>query len=105
MLWFDLDLSSDPYKILKYHQKAVRAVKFHSSYPLFATAADDGNVHILHNMVYNDYLKNPLIIPLKVLRGHEVVGDIGVLDVDFHPIQPWIFTAGADHTIRLFHNI
>ena len=26
----------------------------------------------------------------------------GVLDCQFHPTQPWIFTAGADHLIRLY---
>ena len=26
----------------------------------------------------------------------------GVLDCQFHPTQPWIFTAGADHMIRLY---
>ena len=26
----------------------------------------------------------------------------GVLDCQFHPTQPWIFTAGADHQIRLY---
>ena len=28
----------------------------------------------------------------------------GVLDVAFHPTQPWAFTAGADTTICLFVN-
>lgn len=27
---------------------------------------------------------------------------VGVLDCQFHPTQPWLFTAGADSTIRLF---
>lgn len=26
----------------------------------------------------------------------------GVLDCQFHPTQPWIFTAGADSTLRLY---
>ena len=26
----------------------------------------------------------------------------GVLDCQFHPMQPWIFSAGADHLIRLY---
>jgi ribosome biogenesis protein ERB1 len=29
VVWFDLDLSSTPYKTLKFHEKAVRDVKFH----------------------------------------------------------------------------
>jgi ribosome biogenesis protein ERB1 len=27
--WFDLDLSSKPFKTLKFHEKAVRSVQFH----------------------------------------------------------------------------
>jgi ribosome biogenesis protein ERB1 len=51
-----------------------------------------------------DLLSNPLIVPVKILRGHEVVDFEGVLDCAFHPTQPWIFTAGADATICLFTN-
>jgi ribosome biogenesis protein ERB1 len=29
VVWFDLDLSSKPYKTLKFHEKAVRSVQFH----------------------------------------------------------------------------
>lgn len=29
VVWFDLDMSSTPFKTLKYHEKAVRAVQFH----------------------------------------------------------------------------
>lgn len=41
---------------------------------------------------------------VKILRGHEVVDFQGVLDVAFHPTQPWAFSAGADATICLFVN-
>ena len=50
----------------------------------------------------SDLLQNPLIVPVKVLRGHTVTNDLGVLDVTFHPSQPWLFSCGADATIRLF---
>jgi ribosome biogenesis protein ERB1 len=78
--WFDLDLSNTPYKTLRYHGRSVRAVDFHSKYPLFASASDDGTVHIFHAMVYNDLMQNALIVPLKVLKGHKVTDDLGVLD-------------------------
>lgn len=52
MVWFDLDLSSTPYKTLKFHEKALRAVQYHRRYPLMASASDDGNVHIFHATVY-----------------------------------------------------
>lgn len=53
-------------------------------------------------MVYNDLLQNPLLVPVKVLKGHALTRDLGVLDVAFHPTQPWVFSAGADGTVRLF---
>lgn len=102
--WFDLDLSSTPYKTLKYHKKAVRCVKFHECYPLMGSCSDDGTIHIFHSMVYSDYNKNAFIVPVKVLKGHEIVGEVGVLEIEFHPRQPWIFSCGADRTIRLYQN-
>uniref|UniRef100_A0A3Q3XIF4 Ribosome biogenesis protein BOP1 n=1 Tax=Mola mola TaxID=94237 RepID=A0A3Q3XIF4_MOLML len=100
--WFDLDLSTKPYKMLRHHKKAVRGVAYHRHYPLFASASDDGTVIVCHGTVYSDLLQNPLIVPVKVLRGHVITHDLGVLDVTFHPSQPWVFSSGADATIRLF---
>ncbi|KAJ8334103.1 hypothetical protein SKAU_G00397420 [Synaphobranchus kaupii] len=102
LAWFDLDLSTKPYKVLRHHKKALRGVAFHKHYPLFASASDDGSVIVCHGMVYNDLLQNPLIVPVKVLKGHAITNDLGVLDVTFHPTQPWVFSSGADATIRLF---
>ena len=51
-----------------------------------------------------DLLTNPLIVPVKILRGHEVVHHEGVLGVAFHPSQPWLFTAGADASLCMFTN-
>lgn len=101
--WFDLSLSVKPYKTLRYHQKAIRQVCYHKTYPLFASASDDGTVNICHATVYNDFTLNPLIVPVKVLKGHKVSNGLGVLDCEFHPKNPWIFSAGADCTVRLFH--
>lgn len=33
-----------------------------------------------------DLMKNPLIVPLKILRGHEVSGGLGVMALAFHPV-------------------
>uniref|UniRef100_A0A6B2KZB0 Ribosome biogenesis protein BOP1 homolog n=1 Tax=Arcella intermedia TaxID=1963864 RepID=A0A6B2KZB0_9EUKA len=100
--WFDLDLGATPYKVLRYHKFAVRSVKYHNKYPLFASSSDDGTVHVFHGQVFNDLFQNPFIVPLKVLHGHEFADDLGVLDIVFHPHQPWLFSAGADATIRLY---
>ncbi|XP_042201566.1 ribosome biogenesis protein bop1 [Callorhinchus milii] len=102
LVWFDLDLSTKPYKVLRHHKKALRAVAFHRHYPLFASASDDGTVIVCHGMVYSDLLQNPLIVPVKLLRGHTITRDLGVLDLTFHPTQPWLFSSGSDCTIRLF---
>lgn len=50
--WFDLDLSSKPYKTMRYHKKAIRSVAYHKKYPLFASSSDDGSVIVAHGMVY-----------------------------------------------------
>jgi ribosome biogenesis protein ERB1 len=105
MIWFDLDLSATPYKTLKYHERAVRSVNFHHRYPLMASASDDGAVHVFHGMVYSDLMRNPLIVPVKILRGHNVRNKLGVLNESFHPSQPWLFTAGADGRIFLYQDI
>ncbi len=103
-LRFDLDLSTTPYKALRYHTQPVRGAAFHPTYPLFASSADDGTCHIFHGMVYADLMTNPLIVPVKILRGHEVVDYSGVLDCAWHPTQPWVFTAGADGSVMLWTN-
>jgi ribosome biogenesis protein ERB1 len=62
-------------------------------------------VHVFHATVYSDLERNPLIVPLKILRGHGIVGNMGVLSLQFHPRQPWLFTAGADGVINMFQDI
>jgi ribosome biogenesis protein ERB1 len=100
--WFDLDLSTRPYRTLRYHRQAVRGVAFHQRYPLFASCGDDGSLHVFHGMIYNDLLQNPLIVPLHILRGHKIEDSLGVLACQFHPTQPWLISAGADATLRLW---
>mmetsp|Transcript_26248 Transcript_26248/g.48096 ORF Transcript_26248/g.48096 Transcript_26248/m.48096 type:complete len:771 (-) Transcript_26248:231-2543(-) len=105
LAWYDMDLSTKPYRALRYHEAAVQGVAFHRSYPLFASCSNDGTVNVFHGTVYNDLLTNPLIVPVKILRGHVVTEHLGVMDVAFHPTQPWIFTAGADSVIGLYCNL
>jgi ribosome biogenesis protein ERB1 len=103
LCWFDMDLGDSAYKTLKYHDKALRAVDFHARYPLMATSADDGKVHVFHAMVYDDLMRNPLVVPVKILDAHKVSAGLGALDVAFHPTQPWLFSAGADGGVKLYH--
>lgn len=105
-VWFDTELSQKPFKTLRYHTKGVRRVAFHRSAPLMATASDDGTLHVFHSRVYDDFGTNPLIVPVKILRGHSVSAEgLGVLDAVFHPTQPWLFSAGADGAIKLWHSL
>ncbi|XP_038212703.1 ribosome biogenesis protein BOP1 homolog [Zerene cesonia] len=102
LAWFDLELSARPYQTLRLHGGAVRSVAFSARYPLFASAGDDPCIVVSHGMVYNDLLQNPLLVPLKQLRGGEKRDELCVLEVRFHPTQPWLIAACADGTIRLY---
>ncbi|KAI3379531.1 hypothetical protein SNEBB_005742 [Seison nebaliae] len=88
--WFDVDLSLDPYKQLKYHKTTTKFVDFHKQFPLFASSSTDGNIVISHGMVYSDVLKNPFIVPLKILR-HQTNYESKIISIHFHPQLPWIF--------------
>lgn len=46
-------------------------------------------------------MKNPLIVPLKILRGHEVSGGLGVMALAFHPVlvRPLASSASPHQTI------
>ncbi|WPG99635.1 ribosome biogenesis protein erb1 [Acrodontium crateriforme] len=102
LLWHDLDLGATPYKTLRYHSKAIRGVHFHPTLPLFADASDDGTLQVFHGKVVGDSMENATVVPLKVLRGHKVSRELGVLDVQWHPREAWCVSAGADGTIRLW---
>ncbi|XP_062177370.1 ribosome biogenesis protein BOP1 homolog [Alnus glutinosa] len=102
LCWFDMDLSSQPYRVLKCHPKDITNVAFHRSYPLFASCSDDGTAYVFHGTVYSDLNQNPLVVPLEILRGHASSNGRGVMDCKFHPRQPWLFTAGADSVIKLY---
>lgn len=54
---------------------------------------------------YSDLTRNPLIVPLKILKGHGVIGGFGVLTSAFHPRQPWLFSGGADGVINLYQDL
>ncbi|KAI0069034.1 BOP1NT-domain-containing protein [Artomyces pyxidatus] len=105
LCWFDLELSEKPYKIMRYyHSRAIRSLHFHPTYPLFASSSDDGSIQVFHARIYNDLMTDPLIVPLKILRGHEVKEGLGVLQVKWVPKQPWLVSAGADSSVAVWCN-
>lgn len=103
VLWFDMNYGTKPFRHLKSHRAAVEQVQFHShpgTYPLFAAAAADGAVHVYHGRVFSDLTKDPMIVPLKVLKGHTKTAAHGVHGIAFHPLLPWLISAGADGIMR-----
>ena len=88
--------------MLRYHKNAVRSVAYHRRYPLFASCSDDNSIIVSHGMVYNDLLQNPLIVPVKFLRGHTNYDGMGCMNVLWHPTQPWLLSSGADGHIKLW---
>ncbi|WWC89811.1 ribosome biogenesis protein ERB1 [Kwoniella dendrophila CBS 6074] len=102
LAWFDLDLSNKPYKTLRYHTKALRSVVYHPTLPLFASSSDDGTIHIFHATIYQDLMQNPLIVPLKILRGHNIKDGLGVLDLSWVNNKPWLVSSGSDGEVRLW---
>ncbi|KAK7470871.1 Ribosome biogenesis protein erb1 [Stygiomarasmius scandens] len=104
LCWFDLELSDKPYKILRYHSRAIRSLHFHPTYPLFASSSDDGSIQIFHARVYSDLMTDPLIVPLKILRGHEITQGLGVLQVRWSNKHPWLVSSGADGVVNVWCN-
>lgn len=84
----------------------MRSVAFSTTYPLFASSSDDGTIQIFHARVYNDLLTDPLIVPLKVLRGHDIREGLGVLDIKWATGLGtcWLASAGADGEVRVWCN-
>ncbi|XP_024878898.1 ribosome biogenesis protein BOP1 homolog [Temnothorax curvispinosus] len=64
-----------------------------------SSRANDRALIVSYGMVYNDLLQNPLIVSLKRLCNHESYNDFGILDVTFHPIELWVFSADADFIV------
>jgi len=103
--WFDLDMGDKPYRQLRYHREGVSSVACHPRLPLFASASHDGLVHVFHGQVHDSFDRDPLIVPVKILRGHQCLDGAGVMDVVFHKTQPWIFSCGADCTAKLWTDV
>jgi len=103
LCWWDTDLSTKPHRILRSHTKAIRSVAFHRSYPLCASASDDGAVHVYHSMVFNDMNQNVRIVPVNILNGTPSASSgVGVLQCCYHPTQPWLVTSCADGSMLLW---
>ena len=49
--WLDLELSAKPWKSLKHHSNAIRALCCHKKYPLLSTVSDDATAIVYHAKV------------------------------------------------------
>ncbi|ELP87305.1 ribosome biogenesis protein bop1, putative [Entamoeba invadens IP1] len=101
-VWYDLQAGVDPYKVMRLHNAPCRSLAFHQSYPLFASIGDDALIQVMHASASSDITLDPVIIPLVKLKGHNMKGKIGGIDLQFHPILPWIYSVGADGTMQMF---
>lgn len=100
--WFQADLSEKPYHIMEYHQTKIKSIAYHQSYSLFASASKDGDVLLYHGKVFDDFLQDPLIVPLNKLKPVNKTPMNDVNSIVFHPINPWIFTCGSDKLITMW---
>ena len=101
LAWMDVELSNTAFKTFRYHSKGVRKAKYAPTLPLFADCSDDGSVQVFHGSVTG--LEDANIVPLCVLKGHEVKGSLGVIDLEWCPEgEPRLVTSGADGTIRVW---
>jgi ribosome biogenesis protein ERB1 len=66
--WFQLDMSTEPFKIMEYHGDKIKSVSFHKSYPLALSGSRNGKLLIYHVAINDDILSEPVIIPLKSIK-------------------------------------
>lgn len=98
VVWMQCEDSSTPFKTMRYHRGAARDAAFHPSLPLFASVGDDGTVQIYHATVYEEPGRNPLIVPVHVIRPEAGA----TLRCSFHPSQPWLFVGCENGSITLY---
>ena len=98
VFWFDIDLSSDPYKALQPHRvnESVKNVAMHAKFPLFASVSSS-SMQIFHGQVFSDLNLNALIVPVK-----KIPLTTSGLSLTFHTKQPWLFMGDQSGTITLY---
>ena len=110
--WFQLELSSKPFKLMDYHQDKIKSAEFNDNFDIFFSCSRNGKLVVYYGKVNEEELIDPLIVPLKVLK----VEDNNNKDKDsnnkenkniftcatFHSKQIWIFSGGEDGKIRMW---
>lgn len=122
VMWFDLDWSVRPWKVLSAPEErgAIRGVTIHQKEPLFASCGDSG-IKIFHGKVEtgaDSLATQPIIVPVREIVGpvEGASGDNGVggdykrrrqnlpsiTAIEWHPSQPWIFAADDEGRIGMW---
>ena len=99
--WFQLELSSKPFKLMDYHQDKIKSVEFNNNFPLFLSCSRNGKLVVYYGKVNDEELVDPLIVPLKVLKVTNNKDNMFTCAC-FHPNQIWIFSGGEDGKIRMW---
>jgi len=101
--WFQLELSSKPFKLMDYHQDKIKSVEFNNNFPLFLSCSRNGKLVVYYGKVNDEELIDPLIVPLKVLKVNNIDKEKNLFTCAcFHPKQIWIFSGGIDGKIRMW---
>lgn len=101
--WFQSDLSEKPYYIMEYHQTKIKSLSIHLNFPLFASASKDGDILIYHGKIFEDFLHDPLIVPLSKLKAvYNKKANHSCNSIIFHPKKPWIYSCGGDKSIVMW---
>jgi ribosome biogenesis protein ERB1 len=97
--WFQVELSNKPFKLMDYHGDKIKSVQFHKKFPIFMSCSRNGKLLIYYGKVTEEEIKDPLIVPLKVLIAKNTKNG-NYTCACFHTKQPWVFTGGEDGKIR-----
>lgn len=101
--WFQSDLSEKPYlQMEQYHETKIKSLTFHKHYNLLSSASKEGKVLLYYSKVYDDFIKDPLIVPLTTLKSFykNPMGEVNT--TEFHPRYPWIITAGSNKLLSIW---
>jgi ribosome biogenesis protein ERB1 len=66
--FFQIDMSTEPFKILDYHGDKIKGVHFHNHYPLAISSSRNGKLLIYHFNIHEEIIADPVIVPLKSIK-------------------------------------
>ena len=99
-LWFDVESDGES-KAIAVRGASVLSVTCHNSYPLIATAAQDGKITVFHMSEPSDSVADPMFVPVNVIQNSHL--ELArCLDVQFHPRQPWLFMKREPQSLDLY---